>query len=92
MKYKDIPIEGKNYAIHYIKGKVLGKDKHLETRVHGGGGGGFTHQGTGTSGAISISSTTIIHDKLYLEDESGREHALRAAPLHRSFSANGFQF
>lgn len=76
MKYKDINIGGNNYAIHYIKGVVVGKDKHLETQVSGGGGGGYSHQGTGYSGAVSISSRTITHDKIFLQDENGKEHAV----------------
>lgn len=76
MKYKDIKIGGTNYAIYYIKGTVVGKDKHLETQVSGGGGGGYSHQGTGYSGAVSISSRTITHDKIFLQDENGKEHAV----------------
>lgn len=76
MKYKDIKIGGTNYAIYYLKGTVVGKDKHLETQVSGGGGGGYSNQGTGYSGAVSISSTIITHDTIFLQDENGKEHAI----------------
>lgn len=76
MKYKDIKIGGTNYAIYYLKGTVVGKDKHLETQVSGSGGGGYSNQGTGYSGAVSISSRTITHDKIFLQDENGKEHAI----------------
>ncbi|RZL44879.1 MAG: hypothetical protein EOP00_18785 [Pedobacter sp.] len=75
MKFKDIKIGGDSYGIYYIKGTVVGKDKHLETRISGGGGGGYSNQGTGYSAAVSISSRTITHDKIFLLDENGKEHA-----------------
>lgn len=64
------------YTMFYAKGKVLGKEKNLETKVSGGGGGGYVHQGTGVSGQVSISSTTVIHDKLYIEQENNKELAI----------------
>lgn len=56
-------------TIYYTKGKVAGKDKNFETKVYGGGG--TTYHGTG--GSVSISSTTSIHDKIYLEHENGTQ-------------------
>jgi len=73
MKYKDIIVGGKLYAIYYVQGGVVGKDKQMETRVHGGGGGGATYQGTGGTAPISISSTSTIHDKVYLDTGNGKE-------------------
>lgn len=76
MKYKDLNIGGRNYGIYYMEGTVLGKEKHLETKVSGGGGGGATYNGTGGNAPISISSRTIIHDKVYLDLGNGKEQVL----------------
>lgn len=76
MKYKDITLNGINYEIYYVKGKVLGKDKHLETKVSGGGGGGYSYNGRGSTAPISISSTTIIHDKIYIDLGNGKEQSI----------------
>jgi len=65
-----------NYTIYYAKGKVVGKDKNFETKISGGGGGGGTYQGTGGTAPISISSRTVIHDKIYLQHEHGKETSI----------------
>jgi len=66
---------GSKFTIYYSRGKVVGKDKNFETRVSGGGGGA-SYQGTGGSAPISISSTTYIHDKIYLDIGNGKETAI----------------
>lgn len=76
MLHKKLTIGDTMFSIYYIKGVVLGKDKHLETKVYGGGGGGYSYNGTGGSAPVSIGSTTTIHDKLYLMDDDNREHAV----------------
>jgi hypothetical protein len=76
MKYKDITLDGINYEVYFVKGKVLGKDKHLETKVSGGGGGGYSYNGRGSTAPISISSTTIVHDKIYIDLGNGKEHSI----------------
>lgn len=65
-----------NYTIFYAKGKVVGKDKNYETKISGSGGGGASYQGTGGTSPISISSTTVIHDKVYLQQKDGKEMAI----------------
>lgn len=65
-----------NYTIHYAKGKVVGKDKNIETKISGSGGGGTVNKGTGDIDDISITSTTLIHDKIYLQQENGKEVAI----------------
>lgn len=72
-----IDINGKRYEVRQFAGKVMQANKHLETQVQGGGGGGFTYQGTGGSGAVSIRSTTVTHDDVFLQNAQGREHVLR---------------
>lgn len=65
-------------TIYYDRGKVAGKDKHLETIVSGSGGGGGTYPGTSTTAPINmkITSRTVIHDKIYLQKEDGKERAV----------------
>ncbi|HRP44746.1 MAG TPA: hypothetical protein PLU27_08270 [Ginsengibacter sp.] len=63
-------------TIYYDRGRVAGKDKNMETRVSGSGGGGGTYQGTGATAPVHITSTTIIHDKIYLQKENGKERAV----------------
>lgn len=67
---------GKEYEIYSVTGRVLDAKKHYETRVSGGGGGGYSNQGTGYTAPVKISSTTVIHDTIFLEDQDGKEHAL----------------
>ena len=68
---------GKEYEIYSVSGKVLDSQKHYETRVSGGGGGGYSNQGTGYTAPVSISSTTVIHDNIFIQDKDGKEHALQ---------------
>ncbi|MBW7839002.1 MAG: hypothetical protein H3C36_05040 [Chitinophagaceae bacterium] len=63
-------------TIYYDRGRVAGKDKNMETRVLGSGGGGGAYQGTGATASVHITSTTIIHDKIYLQKEDGKERAV----------------
>ncbi len=74
---KTITANGKTFDLYWITGKVMNAGKNMETRVHGGGGGGFTYQGTGGSAPVTISSTTVIHDQIFLEDAQGQEHAFQ---------------
>lgn len=73
----ELVINGKVYEHYWVTGKVTGASKHLETRISGGGGGGYSYQGTGFSSAAPISSQTVTHDQVFLADGSGREHALK---------------
>ncbi len=75
-----IRAEGKTYGLYMRTGKVLDANTRSQTEVYGGGGGGsgMVHNGTGyvSSAPISISSTTTTHQRLFIEDESGTEHAI----------------
>jgi len=73
----EIRINGKLLEVHSVMGKVVGASKHLETKVHGSGGGGGTYNGSGFTAPVHISSTTTTHDQIFLVDGSGTEHALR---------------
>lgn len=73
----ELVINRKTYEHNFFRGSVVGANKQLETKVHGGGGGGSSYRGTGYTAPVHISSTTTTHDLIHLADESGTEHALR---------------
>ena len=64
------------FAIYFAHGWVAGMHKNFETRVSGGGGGGATYQGTGGTAPVHISSTTYIHDKIFLDHRNGQQTAI----------------
>jgi hypothetical protein len=64
-------------TVHYCSGKVSGESKGRETHVYGGGGGGYVHNGSGYVGSTSISSSTTVHDTLFLLDTNGKEHSFQ---------------
>lgn len=70
-------INGKTYEHNYVRGTVVGANKQLETKVHGGGGGGSSYQGTGYTAPVAITSSTTTHDMIHVQDEQGGEHAIR---------------
>jgi hypothetical protein len=65
------------FDLHHFSGIVEESGKNMETRVSGGGGGGATYQGTGGSAPISITSTTVIHDQLFLTNSEGKERSFQ---------------
>lgn len=73
----DIVINKKTYEHRFFRGRVVGAEKHLETKVSGGGGGGSSYRGTGYTAPVHVSSTTVTHDMIHLADEEGAEMALR---------------
>lgn len=73
----EIVLARKKFEHHFVKGAVVGADKKLETKVQGGGGGGGTYRGTGYTAPVSITSTTTTHDLIHLQDDGGKEHAIR---------------
>lgn len=72
---KTISTSGKEYELYSITGKVMETGKNLETKVTGGGGGGATYGGYGATAPVSIRSTTVVHDQIFLKDDSGQEHS-----------------
>lgn len=71
---KQITVGSRQFELHWFTGKVVSVTKNLETRVHGGGGGG---QVGGYSAPVSVSSTTTVHDQLFLTDKDGVERAFQ---------------
>jgi len=62
---------------NFVRGTAVGVDKKLETKVQGSGGGGSSYRGTGYTAPVRITSSTTTHDLIHLQDENGKEHALR---------------
>jgi hypothetical protein len=63
-----ITVGGRRFELYSFTGEVLTSEKGRSTAVHGGGGGGYSHGGTGYTAPVSISSTTTVHDQLFLRD------------------------
>lgn len=66
-------INEKRYEFKFIKGIVLSKDRISTTEVYGSGGGGYSHQGTGHTQSVTISSTTTHKDNLFIKLDDGKE-------------------
>ena len=66
---KTITSNTKTYNIYHTFGKVANTNKNMETRVHGSGGANNTN--------VRISSTTIVHDHLFVIDNDGQEHSFQ---------------
>ncbi|MDT8437297.1 MAG: hypothetical protein RRA92_11155 [Gemmatimonadota bacterium] len=73
----ELVINGKSYEHNFLRGEVVGADKQLETKVSGGGGGGYVHRGTGFTAPVQVRSQTTTHDLIHVKEDSGAEHALR---------------
>src|SRR5665213_651954 len=74
---KQVTINARNYDFTNITGRVEEASKNLETIVRGGGGGGATYGGTGYVAPVSITSTTVVHDQIFLIDNQGNEHSFQ---------------
>ena len=72
-----ISTPGKEYDLYTVTGKVMETGKNLETRVRGGGGGGATYGGYGGTAPVSITSTTVVHDQIFLVDDKKQEHSFQ---------------
>lgn len=72
-----IQIRKRSVTLYHFTGKVASASKNLETKVSGGGGGGYSYQGTGGSAPVRITSTTVIHDQLFIVDKEGNERAIQ---------------
>lgn len=74
---KELEISGRKYDVYTVTGRVNEAGKNLETRVQGSGGGGYSYRGTGGTAPVTITSTTVVHDQIFLTDDSGTEHAFQ---------------
>jgi hypothetical protein len=65
---------GKLFNILWTTGTVVAQTKLATTSVHGSGGGS---SGSGYSAPVSISSSTTIHNDIFIKDENGKEHSFQ---------------
>lgn len=72
-----INVGKRNIEVYHFTGKVAESQKNMETKISGGGGGGYSYQGTGGSAPVRITSTTIIHDQIFIVDKDGKEKSLQ---------------
>jgi hypothetical protein len=79
---KKITAGAKQYDLYWTFGKVEETGKNLETKVSGSGGGGATFKGYGGTAPVSITSTTTVHDQIFLVDNSGNEHAYQLQDMN----------
>jgi hypothetical protein len=57
---QELTINGRTFEHHWVTGKVTGASKHLETRISGGGGSGYSHNGTGFSSTTPVTSGRLV--------------------------------
>jgi hypothetical protein len=66
---------GTKYNLYWVTGKVVGQSKLATTHVSGGGGG--------SSGApVTVSSSTTIHNDIFLLDSAGKEHSFQLSDFN----------
>ncbi len=82
MSFSTQPKKGNMFTTSFFTGTVAQASKNMETKVHGGGGGGFTYKGTGASSNVKITSTTVVHDELFLIAEDGSERAFQLQDIN----------
>lgn len=70
---KTINTSNKEYLLYWVAGKVMSTGKNMETKVQGGGGS----YGNGYTAPVRITSTTTVHDQIFLMDREGKEHAFQ---------------
>lgn len=68
-----VHLEGKDYALHHLTGRVVSASRRSVTSVSGHGGGAYD----GSSAPVHISSTTTTHDEFFVEEADGTEHSLQ---------------
>ena len=70
---KTYQASGKEIQLYNFTGIVAETGKNMETIVSGGGGGGYSYQGTGGTAPVTIRSRTVVHDQFFLVDANGHE-------------------
>ena len=65
-----------------LTGVVVDSSKHSETNVYGGGGGGYSYQGTGSSYVNPVQSDVVRTHEFWIRDENGKEHSIRLDSHH----------
>jgi hypothetical protein len=76
-KPTEYPPGKKEFDLRWLMGVVAAESKGRETHVYGGGGGGYVHNGSGHVAPTYVSSSTTVHDTLFVIDSEGKEHSLQ---------------
>lgn len=71
------PTYQKAFEVHQFTGQVAESAKNMETKVTGGGGGGSSYRGSGYTAPVSIRSTTVVHDQIFLINKEGKEKSFQ---------------
>jgi hypothetical protein len=71
---KQININGTDYTLRWTTGSVINSGKMATTEIKGSGGGTNFNNG-GYQNPITITSTTTIHNEIFLMDKEGKEHS-----------------
>ena len=78
-KTKSLTLGARTLNFYVICGKVVGDKRWSTTQVHGGGGGGYVHNGSGYTSSVHISSTSTVHDQIFIEQDDGSERVIELA-------------
>jgi hypothetical protein len=73
---KKVAINGRVLEFANVTGKVVGTSKNMETIVSGSVSGGPN------TASAQITSTTVIHDQIFLVDANGLEHAFQLTGMN----------
>jgi len=72
-----IQIGEQSVTLHQFTGKVVNASKNMESIMQGSisAGGGTMYQGTGTTAPVNVrlSSTTVVHDQIFIQNKHGEE-------------------
>lgn len=82
MSFSTQPKKANTFTTSFFTGTVAQSSKNMETKVHGSGGGGFTYKGTGGNSNVRITSTTVVHDELFLIADDGSERAFQLQDIN----------
>jgi hypothetical protein len=66
-----------HFDVQWFTGTVADHGAMATTHVSSSGGGGYLQNGTGYVAPARVTSTTVIHDSIFLVDQSGRERSFQ---------------
>jgi len=70
---KTIRINGKDCQLYWVSGNVLESDKKMQTETSGG----QIYYANNRPYSTGISTTTTIHDEIFISDNAGKEHSFQ---------------
>jgi len=89
---KSIRINGRQIQLHFVAGTVVGTSKSHETQTAVSGGGGSASVSKSSAFGqrqqvrvnlepLQVTSSTIVHDQIFLRDAQGQEHVFNLQNL-----------